>query len=100
MNRIFSTFVHPSKLNKDTSWSRCGVAFDAAGTICPDFFARMQVLNEIASVFLRKMSLSGAETRNFLVMIRGLLKIEPITIEILDAGINLAERYQLSGMTR
>jgi predicted nucleic acid-binding protein len=54
------------------------------------------LVNEIASVFLRKMSLPGAETRNFLVMIRGLLKIEPITIEIHDAGINLAERYQLS----
>ena len=56
----------------------------------------VQVLNEIAHVSRRKMGLSWAETRNFLLMIRGLLKVEPITIEIHDVGISLAERYQLS----
>jgi len=56
----------------------------------------VQVLNEIANISRRKMGLSWAETRNFLLMIRGLLKVEPITIEIHDAGISLAERYQLS----
>ena len=55
-----------------------------------------QVLNEIANISRRKMGLSWAETRNFLLMIRGLLKVEPITIEIHDVGISLAERYQLS----
>ena len=56
----------------------------------------VQVLNEIANVSRRKMGLSWAETRNFLLMIRGLLEVEPITIEIHDVGISLAERYQLS----
>ena len=56
----------------------------------------VQVLNEIANISRRKMGLSWAETRNFLLMIRGLLKVEPITIEIHDGGISLAERYQLS----
>ena len=56
----------------------------------------VQVLNEIANISRRKMGLSWAETRNFLLMIRGLLKVEPITIEIHDVGISLAERYQLS----
>jgi predicted nucleic acid-binding protein len=56
----------------------------------------VQVLNEIANISRRKMRLSWAETRNFLLMIRGLLKVEPITIEIHDVGISLAERYQLS----
>jgi predicted nucleic acid-binding protein len=56
----------------------------------------VQVLNEIANISRRKMGLSWAETRNFLLMIRGLLKVEPITIEIHDVGIGLAERYQLS----
>ena len=56
----------------------------------------VQVLNEIANISRRKMSLSWAEIRNFLLMIRGLLKVEPITIEIHDVGISLAERYQLS----
>ena len=56
----------------------------------------VQVLNEIANISRRKMGLSRAETRNFLLMIRGLLKVEPLTIEIHDVGISLAERYQLS----
>jgi predicted nucleic acid-binding protein len=56
----------------------------------------VQVLNEIANISRRKMGLSWAEARNFLLMIRGLLKVEPITIEIHDVGISLAERYQLS----
>jgi len=56
----------------------------------------VQVLNEIANISRRKMGLSWAETRNFLLMIRGLLKVEPIPIEIHDVGISLAERYQLS----
>jgi predicted nucleic acid-binding protein len=56
----------------------------------------VQVLNEIANISRRKMGLSWAETRNFLLMIRGLLKVEPITVEIHDVGISLAERYQLS----
>ena len=56
----------------------------------------VQVLNEIANISRRKIGLSWAETRNFLLMIRGLLKVEPITIEIHDVGISLAERYQLS----
>ena len=56
----------------------------------------VQILNEIANISRRKMGLSWAETRNFVLMIRGLLKVEPITIEIHDVGISLAERYQLS----
>jgi predicted nucleic acid-binding protein len=56
----------------------------------------VQVLNEIANVSLRKMGMSWVETRNFLLMIRGLLKVEPMTIEIHDAGIDLTERYRLS----
>jgi predicted nucleic acid-binding protein len=56
----------------------------------------VQVLNEIANISRRKMGLSWAEIRNFLLMIRGLLKVEPITIEIHEVGISLTERYQLS----
>jgi predicted nucleic acid-binding protein len=56
----------------------------------------VQVLNEIANVLLRKMGLSWAETRTFLATIRGLLKVESITIEVHEVGIDLAERYQLS----
>jgi predicted nucleic acid-binding protein len=56
----------------------------------------VQVLSEIANVARRKMGMSWMETREFLSMVRGLLKVEPVTIEIHDAGIHLAERYGLS----
>lgn len=56
----------------------------------------VQVLNEIANVARRKMSLSWTETHAFLSMIRGLLPVEPITIEIHETGLALAERYGLS----
>ena len=56
----------------------------------------MQVLNEIANVTRRKMGLSWAETRAFLSMMRGLLPVQPLTIEIHETGLALAERYGLS----
>jgi predicted nucleic acid-binding protein len=56
----------------------------------------VQVLNEIANISRRKMGMSWVETRNFLSMIRGLLKVEPLTVEVHETGINLAERYRLS----
>jgi predicted nucleic acid-binding protein len=56
----------------------------------------VQVLNEIANVARRTMGLSWAEAHAFLTMIRGLLPIRPVTIDIHDAGLVLAERYGLS----
>ena len=56
----------------------------------------VQVLNEIVNVSRRKMRMSWDETRDFLSMVRGLLKVEPVTIEMHKAGIDLAERYGLS----
>ena len=56
----------------------------------------VQVLNEIANVSRRKMRMSWVETRDFLSMVRCLLKVEPVTIEMHEAGIDLAERYGLS----
>jgi predicted nucleic acid-binding protein len=56
----------------------------------------VQVLNEVANVSRRKMGMSWAETRNFLSIVRALLKVEPVTIEMHQAGVDLAERYGLS----
>ena len=55
----------------------------------------VQVPNEITSVARRKMGLSRAETRAFLAMVRGLLPVRPITIDIHEAGLGLAERHGL-----
>jgi predicted nucleic acid-binding protein len=56
----------------------------------------VQVLNEIANVTRRKMGLSWTETHTFLSMLRALLPVEPITVEIHETGLALAERYSLS----
>jgi predicted nucleic acid-binding protein len=62
----------------------------AGGTIS------VQVLNEITNVARRKMGMSWTETRAFLSMMRGLLPAQPLTIEIHETGVGLAERYGLS----
>jgi predicted nucleic acid-binding protein len=56
----------------------------------------VQVLNEITNVARRKMGMSWAETREFLSTVRGLLSVQPLTIDIHEAGLALAERYGLS----
>ena len=66
------------------------LVYIASGTIS------VQVLNETANVARRKMRLSWSETRAFLSLLRGLLPVEPITIETHETGLVLAERYGLS----
>ena len=56
----------------------------------------VQVLNEITNVARRKMQLSWVEIRQFLSTIRSLLPAHPVTIEIHEAGLALAERYGFS----
>jgi predicted nucleic acid-binding protein len=56
----------------------------------------VQVLNQITNVARRKMGMSWTETRAFLSMIRGLLSVQPLTIDIHETGLALAERYGLS----
>ena len=56
----------------------------------------VQVLNEITNVARRKMSMSWTETRAFLSMMRGLLSVQPLTIDVHETGLALAERYGLS----
>jgi len=53
----------------------------------------VQVLNEVANVSRRKMQCSWQDMNTFLDLLRGLLSVDPITIEVHDAGLQLAERY-------
>jgi predicted nucleic acid-binding protein len=62
----------------------------AGGTIS------VQVLNEVANVTRRKMGMSWTETHAFLSMMRGLLSVQPLTIDIHETGLRLAERYRVS----
>jgi predicted nucleic acid-binding protein len=56
----------------------------------------VQVLNELANVARRKMRLSWAETHTLLTLTRGLLSVHPLTPEVHEAGLRLAERYGFS----
>ena len=56
----------------------------------------VQVLNELANVARRKMQMSWADTHAFLNMLRGLLTVHPLTVEIHQTGLALAERYGFS----
>jgi predicted nucleic acid-binding protein len=56
----------------------------------------VQVLNEFTNVARRKMRLSWAETHAFLTLLRGLLTVHPLTVEMHDTGLKLAEEYGLS----
>ena len=56
----------------------------------------VQVLNELASVARRKMRMSWGDTHRFLSTLRELLTVHPITIEVHESGLALAERYNLS----
>jgi predicted nucleic acid-binding protein len=56
----------------------------------------VQVLNEIANVARRKMHLSWGQTHAFLTALRGLLLVEPVTVDTHEIGIEIAERYGLS----
>lgn len=53
----------------------------------------VQVLNEVANVARRKMSLSWSEVRAFLSNLRSTLTVHPVTVEVHVAGLQLAERY-------
>src|SRR6266404_4840095 len=56
----------------------------------------VQVLNEITNVCRRKICVSWTETRAFLALMRGLPPVQPLTIDVPETGLALAERYGLS----
>jgi predicted nucleic acid-binding protein len=56
----------------------------------------VQVLNEIANVARRKVKLSWTETHDFLNLLRGLLTVHPVTLDVHDTGLRLAERYGMA----
>lgn len=56
----------------------------------------VQVLNEFAAVAVRKLGLSYSEIREVLEPVRAICNVEPITLEIHDLGLQVAERYGFS----
>jgi predicted nucleic acid-binding protein len=56
----------------------------------------VQVLNELANVARRKIGMSWADTHGFLEAIRGLLTVHPLSLEVHETALNVAERYGFS----
>lgn len=56
----------------------------------------VQVLNEFASVATRRLGMSWAEIREILSQVRTVCPVEPITVEVHDRGLKIAERYSFS----
>jgi len=75
----------------DTSKAdRADAAIAAGGSIS------VQVLNELANVARRKMQMSWDDTHALLNALRGLLTVHPLTVDIHETGLRLAERYGFS----
>lgn len=56
----------------------------------------VQVLNEFASVAMRKLNMSCVEVREVLKPVRALCQVIPLTEEVHELGLAVAERYRLS----
>jgi predicted nucleic acid-binding protein len=88
---FFDTNVLAYLASGDTAKAdRAEAALAAGGSIS------VQVLNELANVARRKMQMSWDETHALLDMLRGLLTVHPLTTEIHETGLRLAERYGFS----
>ena len=56
----------------------------------------VQVLNEIANVARRKLTMSWQDIEEFSSLIQSFCKIEPLTIATYKKGVQIAHGYQLS----
>jgi predicted nucleic acid-binding protein len=56
----------------------------------------VQVLNEMANVMRRKLSIPWREVNEVLILVRSICPCESLTLEIHDRGLLVAERYGLS----
>lgn len=59
-------------------------------------FVSVQVLNEFASVALRKLGLSYPEIHEVLQAVRGLCLVLPLDLAVHESGLQIAERYGFS----
>jgi predicted nucleic acid-binding protein len=87
---FFDTNVVLNLLSEDeTKANRVEALVAAGGTIS------VQVLNEFVSVARRKLGCDWAEVRDILETLSALCPVQPLTVEVHDLGLRLAERYGL-----
>ena len=53
----------------------------------------VQVLNEVADVTRRKFRMEWSEIREVLATIRAVCRVDPVTVNVHEHGLALAERY-------
>lgn len=56
----------------------------------------VQVLNEFAAVALRKLGMTIAEVREALGSITAVCRVMPLTLQVHESGLQIAERYGFS----
>ncbi|BBL60184.1 PIN domain-containing protein [Methylomonas koyamae] len=56
----------------------------------------VQVLNEFTSVATRKFKMSYAEVREALEVVKAICQIDPLSVDIHERGLDIAERYGFS----
>jgi predicted nucleic acid-binding protein len=90
-DRFFDTNVLLYLLSADPSRANRAEEVLAAGGIIS-----VQVLNEFSSVAMRKLRMTVAEVREVLEPIMALCEVVPLTVQIHQRGLHLAERYGFS----
>lgn len=89
--RFFDTNVLLCLLSADPDKAdRAEAALAAGGSVS------VQVLNEFASVASRKLGMPIPEIREALAAIRAVCRVEPVSEDTHDLGLQVAERYGLS----
>jgi predicted nucleic acid-binding protein len=68
----------------------------AEATLAGGGIISVQVLNELTNVARRKMGMSWPDTHAFLNGLRSVLTVHPLTLNVHETGLGLAERYGFS----
>lgn len=88
---FFDTNILLYLLSSDTAKAdRAEGALGAGGVIS------VQVLNEFSAVTRRKLGMSIGEVREVLASIRAVCRVEPLTEQTHDLGMEISERYGFS----
>jgi len=88
---FFDTNILLYLLSGDSDQATCVEAIVSKGGVIS-----VQVLNEFASVASRKLGMTYAEIREYLVTIRAICDVQPLTVEIHLLGLDIANRYGFS----
>ncbi|MDZ4056666.1 MAG: PIN domain-containing protein, partial [Polynucleobacter sp.] len=88
---FFDTNILLYLLSGDSDQAAC-----VEGIVSKGGIISVQVLNEFASVASRKLGMTYAEIRDYLVTIRAVSDVRPLTVETHLLGLDIAERYGFS----